>query len=204
MPLTRVLKFWDLIFLIIGTVIGSGIFLVPARVLRSVDGRMGWALAAWLAGGVLSLLGALSYGELSVRVPEAGGLYIYIRDAFGALTAFLYGWTLFFLISSGSVATLAVAFSLYLGEVVPLSMVAGKVVAVAMIAVLAVVNVWGTRQGANLQNVATSIKVAGILGIAAFLFWFGHPPSAAHLPQQVATGQLLKGFGLATRLPSHL
>jgi amino acid transporter len=85
----------------------------------------------------------------AVRVPEAGGLYLYIRDAFGSLPAFLYGWALFFLISSGSVATLAVAFSLYLGQVFPLSFVAEKVVAASMIAILAVVNVWGTRPGAN-------------------------------------------------------
>src|SRR5450432_1387155 len=99
MPLSRILKFWDLTLLIIGTVIGSGIFLVPARILRDMDGRVGLALGVWFAGGILSLLGALSYGELSARVPEAGGLYIYIRDGFGALPAFLYGWTLFFLIS---------------------------------------------------------------------------------------------------------
>jgi len=198
MPLPRVLRFWDLTLLIIGTVIGSGIFLVPASVLRNAHGRVGLAFGVWIAGGILSLLGALSYGELSARVPEAGGLYIYIRDGFGPLPAFLYGWTLFFLISSGSVATLAVAFSMYLGGVVPLSPLLGKLVAIGMIAVLATVNVLGTRRGANLQNYATAIKVIGVLGMAVALLCFAHPhPQAATSSAPASTTDLLKGFGLA-------
>src|SRR6478672_11359862 len=91
----------DLILLIIGTVIGSGIFIVPGAVLRQTSGSVILAMSVWLAGGILSLLGALTYGELSAASPKAGGLYIFIRDGFGRLPAFLYGWTLFFVISSG-------------------------------------------------------------------------------------------------------
>ena len=118
--LRRVLRLPDLVLLIVGTVIGSGIFLVPGLVLQSVGNSLWLALAVWLVGGVLSLLGALTYGELSATKPEAGGLYVYIRDCFGRFPAFLFGWILFFVVSTGSIATLAVAFSNYLAKVLPL------------------------------------------------------------------------------------
>src|SRR3989449_2816640 len=172
--LERTLGLKDLILLIIGTVIGSGIFIVPGAVLRQTNGSVTLAMLVWLTGGVLSLLGALTYGELSAMNPKAGGLYIFIRDGFGSLPAFLYGWTLFFVISSGSVATLAVAFSSYLGEIIPLSPVIAKLAAIAMIVIVTVVNVIGTRESANLQDWTTAIKVAAILVMSAVLFVLGH------------------------------
>jgi basic amino acid/polyamine antiporter, APA family len=153
--LRRVLRMRDLVMLVIGTVIGSGIFLVPGAVLRPLGGSVSLALLVWTTGGVLSLLGALTYGELTAGHPAAGGLYTFIRDCFGRFLAFLYGWTLFFVISSGSVATLAVAFSNYFAEFLPLSPVMAKLVSVAMISVIAIVNVRGVRQSADLQNVTT-------------------------------------------------
>jgi APA family basic amino acid/polyamine antiporter len=161
------------VLIVVGTVIGSGIFIVPATVLTQTDGRLGLALAVWFLAGVLSLLGALTYGELGASHPEAGGLYVYVRDAFGPLPAFLYGWTLFFVISSGSVATLAVAFTAYLGSLVPLGPVASKVVPALMIATVAVVNVLGTRRGAALQNWTTLLKVAAILLMSVLLIALG-------------------------------
>lgn len=100
--LPRLLGITDLVMLAIGTVIGSGIFLVPAVVLRQTNGSLTVALAVWVVAGLLSLLGALTYAELGAERPDAGGLYAYIRDAFGPLPAFLYGWTKFFVIASGS------------------------------------------------------------------------------------------------------
>jgi len=99
--LRRILGLWDLVLMIVGTVIGSGIFLVPGAVLRAVGNSVPMALAVWLAGGALSLLGALTYGELSAMKPQAGGLYVFIRDCYGPFPAFLFGWTMFFVISSG-------------------------------------------------------------------------------------------------------
>jgi len=90
--------------LTLGTVIGSGIFLVPGVVLRQTGSSVGVALSVWVVGGVLSFLGALTYAELGAMHPDAGGLYSYIRDAFGPLLAFLYGWASFFVIASGSIA----------------------------------------------------------------------------------------------------
>ena len=107
--LERVLNLRDLYLLIVGSVIGSGIFLVPAAVLQQTKGSVGFAFLVWLVGGLLSLLGALCYGELSARNPQAGGLYIYIRDSFGKLSAFLYGWALFFVIANAGVAMMALA-----------------------------------------------------------------------------------------------
>src|SRR5262249_42729500 len=139
--LERVLGFRDLYLLIVGSVIGSGIFVVPAIVLMQAQKSFGIALLIWLAGGILSLLGALTYGELSSRNPEAGGLYIYIRDTFGRLPAFLYGWSLFFVVGNGAVATLSVAFAAYLNQIVPIEPSMQKWVGVLMIVVVAAVNV---------------------------------------------------------------
>jgi len=172
--LNRTLTLRDLILIVIGTVIGSGIFLVPGVVLKQSGGSMGVALLVWLAAGVLSLLGALTYGEMGASKPDAGGLYVYLRDALGPLTAFLYGWTMFFVIAAGSSATLAVAFTNYLGQFVALSPIAGKLVSVAMILVVMLINVRGTRQGANVQGVATGIKVGAILVMSALLITVGH------------------------------
>jgi len=155
--LPRTLGLWDLIMLTVGSVIGSGIFLVPGAVLRQMGGFILPALLVWFVGGVLSLLGALTYGELGAMKPHSGGLYVYIRDGFGKLPAFLFGWTLFFVIGSGAIATLSVAFGSYLGEIVPLSPGAEKLVAVLMIAAVALVNVLGTRTSANVQNWTTVI-----------------------------------------------
>src|SRR6266567_1181243 len=194
--LRRVLGMRDLVLMIIGTVIGSGIFLVPGAILRAVGNSVPLALAVWLAGGLLSLLGALTYGELSAMKPQAGGLYVYIRDCFGAFPAFLFGWTLFFVISSGSIATLAVAFGNYLGEFVQLSPWSIKAVAITMIFTITAVNVLGTRRSANLLNVTTAIKVFAILALSIVLLWKGQHSvfGDANSPLHSASGA---GFGLA-------
>ncbi|MCA1607854.1 MAG: amino acid permease [Acidobacteria bacterium] len=197
--LARTLVLRDIILLAIGSVIGSGIFLVPGAVLRQVEGFVLPALLVWLVGGLLSLLGALTYGELGAMKPAAGGLYVYIRDCFGRFPAFLFGWTLFFVIGSGSVATLAVAFSAYLGEIVPLTPVIAKVVSILMIAVVAVVNVIGTRRSANLQNWTTVIKVTGILLMSGTLLWLGSGFTGAGSVMWPAafSSSIASGFGLA-------
>ncbi len=197
MPLTRVLRLRDLILLIIGAVVGSGIFLVPATVLRQVGGRPSLALLAWAAGGVLSLLGALTYGELSAQHPQPGGLYVYLRDCFGRLPAFLYGWTLFFVLCSGSVAALSVAFSTYLAHLVPLSGAWLKLVSVGMIFAVTVVNVRGTRQSSDLQNWTTALKLFALTAISVALLWFGRSAGDTSGVVRASTVSLLSGFGVA-------
>src|SRR5690349_22427757 len=119
--LLRTLRLRDLLLLFVGSVIGSGIFRTPGPILRQVDGSVGLSILVWIVGGVMSLLGALTYAELAAANPEAGGLYCYIRDGFGRLPAFLYGWCLFLVISSATIAALARAFSRYLVEIIPLT-----------------------------------------------------------------------------------
>src|SRR3954469_21296808 len=196
--LRRTLGLTDLVLIVVGTVIGSGIFRVPSAVLQQTGGSVGLSLLVWFAAGILSLLGALTFAEMGAAKPDAGGLYVFIRDALGPLPAFLYGWTMFLVIASGSAATLAVAFKDYLGAFVTLPPLAGKGVAIAMIAVVMVINVRGARQGANVQGVATAIKVLAIVVMSACLLIFGHGSSgpAGFWPAQWNVS-LLTGVGLA-------
>src|SRR5438477_6765128 len=157
--LRRTLSLRDLIFIVVGTVIGSGIFLTPGAVVRA-SGSGGVALLAWIVGGVLSLLGALTFAELGAANPDSGGLYAYLRDAFGPGLAFLYGWTMFLVIGSGSLATLGAAFPRYIAVFVPLSPFWVRGVALLMILAVTLLNIRGARQSANVQGVATGIKVA--------------------------------------------
>ena len=172
--LRRTLGFTDLVMLTLGTVIGSGIFLVPGVVLRQTGSSVGVALSVWVVGGVLSFLGALTYAELGAMHPDAGGLYSYIRDAFGPLLAFLYGWASFFVIASGSIATLAVAFSTYLGQILPVTPLVAKLISVAVIIVITAVNVRGTRGSANIENWTTSAKVGALFLLSLALIAIGH------------------------------
>jgi amino acid transporter len=201
--LSRTLREHDLLLLFIGSVIGSGIFLTPGLIQRQIGGSVSWALMVWLLGGLLSLLGALTYAELAAANPEAGGLYCYIRDAFGRLPAFLYGWSLLFVIASGTIAALAHAFTTYMQEIVPLSPVEASATTILMIAVVTVINVWGTRKSSDVQNVTTIIKAGFIVVLGALLLALGlnrgsfqgaHPAGIAHPP---GTYVLFSGVGLA-------
>ena len=198
--LARTLGLRDLILIVVGTVIGSGIFTVPGAVLRQTEGDVGVALLVWLLGGALSLVGALAYGELGAMLPEAGGGYVYIREAFGRLPAFLLGWTLFLVIGTGSMATLAVAFSNYFGQFVALGPGQTKVAAVLMLAVVAAVNVKGTRDSARVQGWSTAIKVTAILLVGGAALALGHGLADARARSFTAPlgRDLLLGVGLAT------
>ena len=197
--LVRTLRQRDLYLLFVGSVIGSGIFRTPGLILRQLDGSVGWSMVVWIVGGGLSLLGALTYAELAATNPEAGGLYCFIRDGFGRASAFLYGWCLFLVIASGSVAALATAFTEYLGTIVKLNGIEAKMVAVAMIAVVTAVNVWGTRKSSDMQNVTTLIKGGVIVVLSAVLLALGQHGreifSAMGSGQDTST--LLNSFGLA-------
>jgi APA family basic amino acid/polyamine antiporter len=138
------------------------------------------------------LLGALTYAELAAANPEAGGLYCYIRDGFGRACAFFYGWCLFLVIASGSVAALARAFSEYFAKVFPISPAGQTVTAVVMTLIVTAVNVWGTRKSSDLQNWTTLVKVGIILLLSAVLLSAGH--HAREIPSAIAATQ--RGLGL--------
>ena len=197
--LVRTLRLRDLFLLFIGSVIGSGIFRTPGPILRQVGGSVGIAMLVWIVGGLLSLLGALTYAELAASNPEAGGLYCYIRDGFGRLAAFLYGWCLFLVIASGSVAALARAFSEYFARIFPVSPITQTFVAVLVIAIVTVVNVWGTRQSSDLQNWTTLVKAGVIVILSGVLISLGHHVREV-VPAMGATQHgagLLSSFGVA-------
>ena len=197
--LARTLTKKDLVLLLVGTVIGSGIFLVPGGVVQQSGGHVGLALTVWFLGGVLSLLGALTYGELGAMNPAAGGIYVYIRDAFGRLPAFLYGWTLFFVISSGSLATLAVAFSRYLDQLIDLSPLVARLVSVLVIVIITIINVVGTRRSANVQNWTTGVKVAAIVVMSLALIAMGERLGSigGQAWPEIGTAALISGVGTA-------
>jgi APA family basic amino acid/polyamine antiporter len=196
--LRRSLGFTDLLLITVGTVIGSGIYLVPSIVLRQTGGQTSLALTVWAVAGVLSLLGALTYAELGAMRPEAGGLYAYIRDAFGPLPAFLYGWASFVVIASGSIATLAVAFRNYLTALVPMPWLPGWVIPVLIIAVVAAINVRGTRDSANVQNWTTAAKAGVLLILSLLLIVRGGGAAASAAPLEATpNASLAAGLGAA-------
>ena len=195
--LRRSLGFTDLLLITIGTVIGSGIYLVPSLVLRQTGGQTSLALIVWAVAGILSLLGALTYAELGGMKPEAGGLYAYLRDAFGPLPAFLYGWASFLVIASGSIAALAVAFANYLAPLLPFA-VPRPVISVVTIAIVAVINVRGTRGSATVQNWTTGAKAGALLILSLFLILAGDGAASTSAPPLTPPGgSLAAGLGAA-------
>ena len=210
--LVRALGLWDVTAITAGTILGSAIFVAAAFVPREVP-HPTLALLLWMAGGLIAIAGALTYAELGTMFPEAGGQYHYIKQAFGPLWGFLFGWTSLLAIQAGANAYLGVAFGEYLGAFVPLvsstrviaSIPVGvwtwelntvQLAAVSAIAVLSVVNYFGTKQGARVQGTLTAIKllsVAGLIGFGLLAPAKVAPDWTAPLP----TGNLVAAMGLA-------
>jgi APA family basic amino acid/polyamine antiporter len=179
----RGLGLYDSTMVVVGSMIGSGIFIVSADMSRTV-GSPGWLLAAWVLTGVLTVVGALSYGELAAMMPRAGGQYVYLREAFSPLWGFLYGWTLFLVIQTGTIAAVSVGFARYFGALVPwisddtylirpihvstgyaLSLSTTQLVGMIMIAFLTWTNTRGLEWGKIIQNVFTTAKTGALLGL---------------------------------------
>jgi amino acid transporter len=202
--LKRDLGPWAAASLVVGTVIGSGIFLVPHDMILRV-GKPGWVFVVWMFGGLLTLAGALSYAELAAAIPEAGGEYAYLREAYGPLWGFLYSWTQMWVAKSGSIATLATGFFYYLANFfpsldgvfyrvplplgphgAPLDLHWGQLLAIGLIAALAWLNYFGVKLGGEVQVAVTAVKVALIAGIVVAGLGFGSP----HAPAPVAAAPL--------------
>ena len=181
--LRRDLGLVDAAAIVVGTIIGSGIFLVPAEVVRAVhSGPM--MLGVWAGGGLLTLLGALSLAELGAAMPHAGGIYTYIARAFGPLMGFLCGWMLFTVGTSGSIATLGAALPIYLAGLFPISPFVGKLFSVGAILLFTAINVVGVRSGSRVQNVLTVLKLGGLVAMVVVIFVAKRPevPSSAPSP----------------------
>jgi len=197
--LLRVLGVPSIIAIVVGTMIGSGIFIVPATVAAEVRSPL-IMLAVWVVGGIISVFGALSLAELAAAYSETGGIYVYLREAYGPLAGFLFGWALFLVVDSGSIAALSVAFSSkYLPHFLPMDAFAQKAVAILFILVLMTVNILGVKRGAFLQNLLTTLKFAALLGVsvAVFLFARGDWGNLTAPTASGGSGNLVGSFGLA-------
>jgi APA family basic amino acid/polyamine antiporter len=210
--LKRDLGVWSAAAVVVGTVIGSGIFLVPSVMARNVGSPLK-VFGVWIAGGLLSLFGALSYAELAAAMPEAGGEYVYLREAYGPVWAFLYGWTQMWVAKSGSIATLATGFYIYLANFrpelgtvwlvlplplgdggSPLPIRYGQLLAIAVIMLLALINYYGVRVGGNVQVATTLLKVALIGAIIVVGLGSGLGKVANYHSSTPAVGGILGFF----------
>jgi len=149
---------------VVGAVIGSGVFLVAADIRASVSASF-WGLAVWIAAGLLSLIGGLTFAELGGRFPGVGGQYVYLREAFGPRIAFLFGWTVFLVIQAGSIAAVAAAFAGVLGDLVPLSAADRILVASSVIGASTAVHLLGVRRGGLVLDVLSALKVVALVGL---------------------------------------
>lgn len=191
--LPRRLTLADSVAIVIGIVIGGGIFLVPNLVARSL-GSGPMILAVWGFAGVVSFFGALACAELGAAFPATGGQYVFLREAYGPMAGFLCGWSSFTVARSAQVAWMAVVFALYLGYFVPLAGIAAKGVSIGAILVFSWINYRGVHAGANVQKSFTAAKVAGAMIIVSSAFLLGKPHAA------VAAGApafSLSSFGVA-------
>lgn len=191
--LPRKLRTLDAAAIVVGTVVGSAIFLVPGNVAASLTSAP-LILLVWAFTGALSFFGALAYAELGAMKPDTGGQYVYLRESFGSMWAFLCGWAFLLVIQSGSAATLSAGFSIYLSYFIPLSPSMAKIVSISLIAVLTVINYRGVEGGAAVQNLFTFLKIGGIAVLLASAFFVGRgTPIQWTLPDQISFGQ----FGVA-------
>jgi APA family basic amino acid/polyamine antiporter len=193
----RGLGLLDSTMIVSGSMIGSGIFIVSAEIARQV-GSPGWLLVVWLVTGLLTVMAALSYGELAAMMPKAGGQYVYLREAFSPLWGFLYGWTLFLVIQTGTIAAVAVGFARYLGVLWPvvsennyilspvkigstyaLSLSTAQLVGLLMIALLTWMNTRGLRLGKLVQNIFTVAKTGALITLILLGVTFGYQALAA-------------------------
>ena len=190
--LKRDLGLWSAVAIVVGTVIGSGIFIVPNVMIRNM-GTPGMVFVVWLVGGAMSMSGALSYAELSAAMPGAGGEYVYLREAYGPLWSFIYGWTQMWVAKSGSIATLATAFFLYVANFHPelkqpaghipiplgpsggpLEVNFGQILGMALILALGGLNYFGVKIGGRVQVLVTICKVGLIFAVIAIGLGTGH------------------------------
>jgi len=181
----RELGLFDSTMIVIGSMIGSGIFIVSADIARTV-GSPGYLLLVWIITGIVTIVAALSYGELAGMMPHAGGQYVYLREAYNPLVGFLYGWTLFLVIQTGTIAAVGVAFAKFTGVLIPwfsethilftlfgLKISAAQILAIISILILTAINVGGLRQGKFVQNIFTFAKTIALFGLILLGIFIG-------------------------------
>lgn len=162
--LKQKLTLFDMTMIAIGSTIGSGIFLTPSSIIQALPSPK-WALLVWIVGGLMALSGALTFAELGAKMPGAGGVYVYLKEAYGSFAGFLYGWSYLLVINTGGIAALSVAFARYFGYFVDLSPLGTKMVAITGIIIVTLINIVGVKAGGVFSDVFTLLKLAGIVGL---------------------------------------
>lgn len=195
--LLRRLGFKESFAIVVGSIIGTGVFLKTA-VMAQEAGAPIYVLLAWLVAGVLSFMGALTYAELGCLFPRAGGEYVFLRKAYGPLTGFLYGWTRFWIASPGSIAAYAIAAVTFLESILPITNRRPEI-AIAIIVFFTILNCFSVQFGGAIQTVMTAIKIFMIFGLAASILTFGAGTSWDHLSGTASSAgwKSWPGFGLA-------
>lgn len=197
--LRRELGVFSASLMVVGGIIGSGIFFTPAEVAKALPTGP-WILGVWVVGGVVAFAGALTYAELGAMFPDAGGAYVYIRRAFGPMASFLCGWMTTLLIATGALAAVAMGFAGYVERFMPLDAIGGRIgMAAATLTVLGATNYAGIRPGAAVQNVLTLAKIVALatLIVGGFVLWsvLGAAPPVANAP--AAPASLVAGAATA-------
>jgi len=162
--LRRELTTFDLTMIAIGSTIGSGIFLTPSSIAHALPSPV-WIFGVWVVGGVMALSGALTFAELGAMIPRAGGVYVFLNEAYGGLAGFLYGWAYFLVVNTGGIAALAIAFSTYLGFFVPLGPEGIKLAGIVGILIVTTINILGVKAGGMFSDVFTVLKLVAITGL---------------------------------------
>ena len=194
---SRSLGVFSTTMVVIGGIIGAGIFLNPAIVAQRVHSAA-FILTAWIIGGGVALIGALAFAELGARRPQAGGGYIYLTEAFGPLAAFLYGWTFLFIINSGGVAAVAVTFARYTVDLLRISTAYIKPLAAALLVALAGVNYFGIRSGSITQNIFTVLKLAALTVLIFVGIFLARGGASATTPTETIHGLgVVRALGIA-------
>ena len=193
----RRLGVFDTTMVVIGGIIGAGIFLNPAIVAQRVHSSA-FILTAWIIGGAVALIGALAFAELGARRPQAGGGYIYLTEAFGPLAAFLYGWTFLFIINSGGIAAVSVTFARYSVDLFGISTIYIRPLAVALLVTLAAVNYFGIRSGSITQNIFTVLKLAALAVLIFVGVFVARGGAQATAPSETIQGvAVVRALGVA-------
>lgn len=195
--LAKELTLYGLIMVAIGSCIGSGIFVTPSEIARLIPSPV-LILLVWALGGLIALTGALTFGELGALFPQAGGIYVFLKEAYGGWLGFLYGWAYLIIITSGSIAVLALAFSYYLSYFIPMSEIWKVATSIIAILILTTLNVFRAKFGEIFSNIFTGLKIAGILIIILVGFIYGNAEfSFSELSLSPASGATISGFGVA-------
>ena len=197
----------DAVSLVAGTMIGSGIFIVSADITRHV-GSAGWLIGIWVITGIMTLIAAVSYGELGAMFPKAGGQYLFLKEAYSDFVGFLYGWSFFTVIQTGSIAAVGVAFAKFTSYLIPqiseevilmsagpLQISSAQLLSLSIIILLTYINTRGAKDGKTVQTFLTVIKIASLIGIIIFGFWALKPEVWANNWQNAWTMQKMNVDG---------